>query len=138
MRGIARQQHAAGAECRGNALMDPVDRAMNGFIPSCLWHHRLQALFYAIVPERLVIGLVGPATVQEAPQARRTIVRQTEDRAPLDGMRNICGVGKAALTEIVGRADQRELFRIGETVEGDVCGLAHDAAAAVGADHPKS
>jgi hypothetical protein len=65
-------------------------------------------------------------------------VRQTKDRAPLDRVRNVCGVGKAALTEIVGRADQREFFWIGETLEGDLGGFAHDAAAAVGANHPKS
>src|SRR5262249_438100 len=110
----------------------------NGFISPRFWHYRLQALFYAIVFECLFIGLVGPATVQEPPQARRAIVRQTEHRAPFDGMRNICGVRKAPLTALVGRADQAEFLRIGETLEGDVGRLAHDAAAAIGADHPSS
>src|SRR5204863_958545 len=98
MRGIAGQQHAAGAERRADALMDAVDRPLNGFIPSCLRYHHLQALSYAIVPERRFVGLIGPATVQEPPQAGRTVVRQAKDRAPLDRVRNVCGVGKAALT----------------------------------------
>src|SRR4051812_9969767 len=59
MSGIARKKHPALPERAGNALMDAVDGAMDGFVAPRFGDDRLQAFLDALVPERLVFTLIG-------------------------------------------------------------------------------
>jgi hypothetical protein len=56
--GIARKENSTFAECGSDALVNPVDIAMDECIGACLWKEPLQAALRGLFARRLVVGLI--------------------------------------------------------------------------------
>ena len=106
MSGISGNQNPAVAESGGNALVDAIDRAVDDLVAIRLRLNRLEPFFDRRVGQGDLLALIGVASIEKAPQSRRSLVRQAKDRAPFDRMRDVGGIGEAVLAEIVGGADK--------------------------------
>ena len=83
-------------------------------------------------------GMPGSQGNATRHSARRAGVGHLEERRPFHRVGDVGVHGEAVRAEVVGRAHHQELLGPGEALELDRQELAHGAAAAVGADQPRS
>ena len=134
---VAREQDAALAERRGDALVHAVEVDVLDVVATGFWEEFLQPRFEPLRRERRVLVLVVGDRENRAPQPVRVFAAHLEQVAPLARVGEIIAEAQIGIDrlEFEGGRDLDELFRIGESLELDVGELAHGAAPAVAADH---
>ena len=136
VRGVAREQHAPGAVALGHALMHRVEIGVYDPGAAALRHEAGEPVRCATEVEQgcFVLGRIGRE--HAAPQPAAVRPGHLEGGRPLDRVHRVVAVGEAERLEVEGGRDDQEAFGPGEAAEVDALRLAHDAAAAVGADQP--
>ena len=133
--GVAGQQHAAFAERLSDALVRHVKIAMHDVVGARRREKRLNARLHAGVAHDVGFRLLGAGGEHRAPQAGRTVGGHLEAVAPGAGVGEIAAVTKPPLgLEIIRRRQDNKALGPGEAFEWNFALLAHDAAAAVGAN----